>query len=166
MRPAQSDAVDRAAAWYRERHFWSVHVVGDAVLLPLGRGIVAFEVPAGRAICAQEVLERNDIDAVALFVEQPDPHIIFLADGNGSVFGQFQMPSGVRYLAVPVSLRLPLSAASPTGDRRWFRTPDASRRWLPCAAAVLAAINAVTPYALRACGTPAQTSKGERVVIG
>ncbi|MDT7787372.1 MAG: hypothetical protein QOF58_5791 [Pseudonocardiales bacterium] len=164
MHPEQSPAVERAAAWYREVHFWPVQVMGDVVFLPLGRGVVAFEVPADRAARVREVLEGNDIQTAALLVEQAEPRVTFLAEADDAVFGQFQMPPGVRYLTVPVVLRLPLVNA--VGDRSWFRAPDAARRWFPRAAAVLAAIVAATPYALLAGRGVVRAPKRERVLIG
>ncbi|MFS8104220.1 hypothetical protein LFM09_44640 [Lentzea alba] len=158
--------MERAEAWYRERHFWPVRVEGDAVLLPLGRGVVAFEVPVDRAVPVQKALERNDIHTPALFVKRPDARVTFLADADDATFGQFEMPSGVRYLTVPVALRLPLLTTMLPCDRSWFRAPDPARRWFPRAASVLSAINAVTPYALRAHRTPWRAAGRDGVLIG
>lgn len=166
MQPALSVAVESAAAWYRERLFWQVCVIGDAVLLPLGRGVVAFEVPLDRAARVQEVLERNDIRTAVLLARSPEERVTFLAEADSTVFGQHQMPSGVRYLTVPVSLRLPLLVASVSHGASWLCAPDPARRWFPCAAAVLAAVTAATPFALRAVtARPARTSRA-RVLIG
>ncbi|HEX8868203.1 MAG TPA: hypothetical protein VF821_21275 [Lentzea sp.] len=165
MHPEQSPAVERAAAWYREVHFWPVQVMGDVVFLPLGRGVVAFEVPADRAARVQEVLEANDIRTAALLVEQDaESRVTFLAEADDAVFGQFQMPPGVRYLTVPVVLRLPL--VNTVSDRSWFRAPDATRRWFPRAAAVLAAIVTATPRGLRTGSSLTRAPKRERVLIG
>ncbi|MEV6242438.1 hypothetical protein [Lentzea sp. NPDC051838] len=163
MQPEQSPAVERAAAWYREVHFWPVLVTRDGVCLPLGRGVVAFDVPADRATRVQEVLEGNDIVTAALLVEEGEPRVQFLAEADDAVFGQFQMPPDVRYLSVPVVLRLPL--VNVVSDRSWFRAPDAGRRWFPRAAAVLQAIVAATPRALRGRGE-VRLPKRERVLIG
>ncbi|MDX8149482.1 hypothetical protein SK854_45680 [Lentzea sp. BCCO 10_0061] len=166
MRSARSTAVESAAAWYRDCHFWPVQVRDDDVFLPLGRGTVAFDVPAQRAARVQEVLERNDIHTAALHVEQPVPRVTFLGEADDTVFGQFQMPPGVRYLTVPFVLRLPLMTMSFPDNRKWFCSPDPARRWFPRAAALLAAVTAATPYALRACRAPVPVRGRERVLIG
>ncbi|MEU3649838.1 hypothetical protein AB0E59_41160 [Lentzea sp. NPDC034063] len=166
MQPALSVAVVSAAAWYRERLFWPVGVAGDAVLLPLGCGVVAFEVPLDRAARVREALEHNGTRTAALFTRSPDKRVTFLAEADGAVFGQHQMPFGVRYLTVPVSLRLPLLVASASRGASWFCAPDPAHRWFPCAAAVLAAVTAATPFALRAAtARPARPSR-ERLLIG
>lgn len=166
MQPVLSSAVERAAAWYRECHYWPVHVVEDAIFLPLGRGVVAFEAPAARAKPVQDVLERSDLHTAALLVKRPFPRVTFLAEADDSVLGQYQMPFGVRYLPAPAVLQVPLLTPLQSDGRSWFHTPDPARRWFPRAAAVLAAIIAATPYAVRACTSPARTPRRERVVFG
>ena len=124
MQPALTATVNRSAAWYREELFWPVQVVEDGVVLRLGRGVVACEVPADRAVRGRDVLEHDDIGTAALLVAKSERRVAFLAEADESVFGQFEMRLGVHYLTVPIALRLPLLAQSSIGDRTCFCTPD------------------------------------------
>lgn len=158
-------AAEPAAEWYRERHCWPVLVVEGAVVLPLGRGVVALDVPAERAATVYKNLKHNDIRTPAVLTTEPEPRVVFLAEADDSVLGQFQMPWDVRYLTVPQALPLPLLAESKASDRKWFCAPDPGRRWLPRASAVLAAVNDATPVSLRAYWQ-SWRSTDERLLIG
>lgn len=156
--------LERSAIWYRERCIWPVEVVGDALVLPLGRGIVALDVPADRVPKMQKRLATNDIRTPALLVTKPGPRVVFLAEADEAVLGQYQMPVDVRFLSVPRALRLPLMHTGTSDDRKWLWAPDPVHRWLPPAGAVLAAVNAATPFSLRA-DTRVHRASRERVLI-
>jgi hypothetical protein len=166
MHTAPFAAAERAAAWYRDSCLWPARAAGEHVLLPLGHGIVAFDVASERAVHVQRALVRNGMTPPALLVKKPETRIIFLAEADDSVFGQCQMPTGVLYLSVRVDLRLPLLNKLSPDDAGWFHGPDPAHRWLPSAASVLAVINSVTPFALRAYRPPARAPRRDRVLIG
>jgi len=149
MAPEKPADPDLAATWYRDRLAWRAHVADGAVVLPLGHGVVAFDVPGDRRFTLRKMLECNDMCTPVLLVGRPEPRAVFFAEADDVVFGQFQMPVGVRYLTVPTCLRLPLLVTTTADDVKWFRAPDPARRWLFSANAVLAAINTATPPLLR-----------------
>lgn len=165
MRSSRTDAVERAATWYRKHCSWHVDVVDGAVLLLLGHGIVALDVPVDRATRVQKTLELYDVRTPALLIAKPEPSVVFLAEADEAVLGQHQMPADVRFLMVLRALRLPLLHAEPTDGTKWLWPPDPVRRWLPSVSAVLAAVNAATPFALRA-PTRARRASRERILIG
>ncbi|WP_329791543.1 hypothetical protein V1227_06390 [Lentzea sp. DG1S-22] len=124
-------------------------MTGNAVVLPLGRGLVAFDVPADRAVQVRDRMEHNGFSTPALLVGARGPRAVFLAETDEVVLGQFQMPGDVRFLTVPSTVELPLPNARATRGTAWFCPPDPRRRWLLSASTVLAAIDAATPPPMR-----------------
>lgn len=143
-------AVDRAATWYREHMAWPTYVANEAVLLPLGRGLVAFDVPASHAARVRDRLKHNGFSTPALLVGAQRARAMFLAEADEVVLGQFQMPDGVRFLTVQSALELPMPYARITRNSAWFCAPDRSRRWLFPASTALTAIKTAMRPTLRA----------------
>ena len=131
---------EAAVSWYHDNLAWPVRWEQESVVLPLGHGIVAFDVPAGRARVALEQLAYTNCSTPVLYLVGPECRVIILAESDETVFGQFQMPERARYLAAPRCLRLPVMPSPGTGALRWLREPDPKRRWLPRAGAVLSAV--------------------------
>ncbi|GHH56597.1 hypothetical protein GCM10017774_74930 [Lentzea cavernae] len=133
-------AARTSTRWYREKMAWNTRKAGNAVHLHLGTGVVAFDVPGDRMIHVHELLLHHEISAPVLVVTSArEVRAVFLAEADGVVLGQFQMPLGVSYLTCPGVVELPLLDRLGQ-DRRWFVTPDPASRWLSPASAVLAAI--------------------------
>ncbi|MEV0705287.1 hypothetical protein AB0I53_46275 [Saccharopolyspora sp. NPDC050389] len=140
--------------WYRDQMAWAVDRTENSVVLTLGRGMVAFDVPADWAFRVRNRLERNGFCTPALLVGARLVRAVFLAEADGVVLGQFQMPGDVRYLAAPCQIELPLLHVTAAQSRKWFCAPNPARRWLFPAGAVLAAVNAATPPPFKGAQPP------------
>ncbi|WP_090105168.1 hypothetical protein [Lentzea jiangxiensis] len=108
--------------------------------LLLGRGIVAIDVPASWAPAVRATLERVERCTPALLLATTEPRVVFLAEADTSVLGQFQLPVGARFLTAPTMLRLPLASTAEQGGTIWYCPPDPAHRWLFPAGAVLQAV--------------------------
>ncbi|SDJ53820.1 hypothetical protein SAMN05192558_12523 [Actinokineospora alba] len=138
--------LNQTATWYRDAMAWPVEVTDGLVILPLGQGTVAFDVPGNRAAPVRKRLEQDGFCTPAvLLMSAQRCHVMFLAEADHAVLGQYQMPEHVRYLCAPAVLPLPILRSPMSQHHWWFSEPDPARRWLHSAAAVLAAINAETP---------------------
>ncbi|GLY46839.1 hypothetical protein [Lentzea sp. NBRC 102530] len=137
-------AARSSARWYREKMAWDTRKADNAVHLHLGSGTVAFDVPGDRMIHVHELLLRHDVSTPVMTVTSAlEVRGVFLAEADGGVLGQFQMPVGVSYLTCPGVVELPL--LDRLGQhRKWFVAPDPESRWLFPASAVLDAIIAAT----------------------
>lgn len=97
-----------SADWYRMRMSWNAKPANGSVLLCLGNGLVAFAVPVRHFASVRHQLALNDLHTTPVVLDGEEDNAVFLAEYDGSVFGQFQMPSGVRYLMAPEEVRLPV----------------------------------------------------------
>ncbi|MDX3664426.1 hypothetical protein PV646_44670 [Streptomyces sp. ID05-26A] len=166
-------ALEQTAAWYREKMAWQVEIDQARVVLPLGRGIVAFTVPPERVNHVRKRLERlenGNFCTPALLRDSESKmgrHAVFLAEPDHNVLGQYQMPIGTRYLSAPSVLPLPTRKAAEATDGTWLCAPDPHRRWLFAASTVLSIIDAVTPLQMRSHDTnPRRNPTGSRLLIG
>ncbi|USX55500.1 hypothetical protein [Lentzea sp. HUAS12] len=138
------------AQWYRERMLWNAAVAGKSIVLSLGGGLVAFETTASLLLRARKVMEDSGIEMPPTVLDRRGRTAVVLAESDGAVLGQCQMPGGVRYLMAPSTVELPVvHAAAAAQDRTWVRCPKADDRRLPSASSVLAAFMAVVPPGLR-----------------
>jgi hypothetical protein len=163
-------AIDQAASWYRERMAWPVELEAGRIVLPMGGGMVAFDVPtdrAGRVRTRLESLQENSSCTPILLVKGPEPRTVFLAEPDHVVFGQFQMPQDVRFLLAPSTLTLPVRGAASPSENVWCCAPDPLRRWLFPASTVLAAVLSATPPQLRANNDLSRgRPKSKRLLVG
>ena len=154
----------RSAQWYSTMMGWRTEVDGAGVRLLLGRGIVAIDVPAAWATVVRATLERVERCTPALLLATAEPRVVFLADADTSVLGQFQLPDGAKFLTAPAVLHLPELSTSDTSSAFWYCPPDPAHRWLFPAGAVLQAVEAA---ASAGGNTPAKPRRvGNRLFIG
>jgi len=131
--------IRRAADDYRDRLAWPVRVIGTSLVLPLANGLAAVTVPPSMAHRTLRNVERFG-GSGPVTVEPGDPgRVIFLVDANDLVVPQAELPPGVRFLCAPRVVALPPTDLL-SGPVDWVRAPSARNRWLPSAAAVLAAL--------------------------
>ncbi|MGW6449805.1 hypothetical protein [Lentzea sp. NPDC055074] len=164
-------ALEETANWYRDQMAWPVVVTGDEVVLPLGRGVVALDVPsdlAGKVRTRLERLHGNDFcTPVLLLTAGEQARAVFLAAADDVVLGQFQMPHGVRYLGAETALVLPARGMTAGRHWPWLRAPDPGDRWLFSAAAVLAAVKDSAPRQYRSSvDSTSRSPASRRLLIG
>ncbi|MFD9697993.1 hypothetical protein [Lentzea sp. NPDC059081] len=167
MRPL---TVDQTASWYRRHMAWPVEIADSRVVLPLGRGFTAFDTPAGyvsKVLVHLKALHSDDFSVPVLSDGQADGRAVFLAEADGTVLGQYQMPYDVTFLDSAIELVLPLRAPGPAGgNRSWRVPPNPAARWLLPGPAVLAAINAAAPPSHRWRPAKRAASRPARTIIG
>ncbi|MET8759870.1 hypothetical protein [Lentzea sp. NPDC004782] len=138
------NAAQASARWYHEHLFWNTTVIDQSVVLPLGNGLVAFSVPADYLGRVHRHLQRSGLRMPQTVIDECEAPAVILAESDGAVIGQCQMPDGVRYLMVPAVIELPLLPFSAERKKRWLSAPDPHRRWLLSATCVLAALTTAT----------------------
>ncbi|KJK33676.1 hypothetical protein UK23_45175 [Lentzea aerocolonigenes] len=159
------DPAQAGARWYRERMLWNAAAAGRSIVLSLGGGMVAFETTTPLLRLAWKLLEDSGLEMPPTVVDRRRGTAVVLAEPDGAVLGQCQMPGGVRYLMAPSTIELPLvHVAAAAQDRSWVSSPKANDRCLPSASSVLAAFLAVVPPHLRA-DKPAAAAR-PRMLIG
>lgn len=125
------------SAFYREQLGWKVEHHNGKLHLLFGDGMVGVTLPAHMGKPVSEIMCRRDCNGPILELRSPrQPYWVFLADTNGVVIAQSDLPAGVGVLNYAQSLPLPGSAASST---RWIAAPEKARRWLPTLIAVVSA---------------------------
>jgi hypothetical protein len=127
------------AGQYRRVFGWAIEHGDRRVLLALDGGMVALAVPRSLGVNAVKQLERLDSCGPVLAVGSPRPHWIFLADANGYVAAQEDLPAGVEVLDCGQRIPVPCQDTRSVG-LRWVVAPDSRRRWLPTLATVVLAI--------------------------
>ncbi|KOV83946.1 hypothetical protein [Nocardia sp. NRRL S-836] len=161
---AKPDPAQVGAQWYRERMLWNAVAVGRTIVLPLRGGLVAFETTTSHLHRARKRLEHSGLELPPTVLDRRGGTAVVLAEYDGAVLGQCQMPGGVRYLMAPSAIELPLvHVAAAAQDRSWVSCPKADDRCLPSASSVLAAFTAVVPPHLHATGPAAARA---RTLIG
>lgn len=165
MVPTNPDPAQAGARWYRERMLWNAAAAGKSIVLSLGGGMVAFETTTPLLRLAWKILEDSGLETPPTVLDRPRGTAVVLAEPDGAVLGQCQMPGGVRYLMAPNTIELPVVHVAPAAqDRSWVSCPKADDRCLPSASSVLAAFVAVVPPHLRA-GRPVAAAR-QRTLIG
>lgn len=129
----------RLASFYREQLGWQVEHRNGNLQLLFGHGMVGVTLPAHMGKAISEIMCRRDCVGPILELRSPrQPYWVFLADTNGVVIAQSDLPTGVGVLNYAQALPLPGSATDTT---RWITAPAKERRWLPTLIAVVSAIH-------------------------
>lgn len=143
MRARESDAEQPlTAAQYASSLAWQVEVRGDLLVLPLPAGWVGVHALAevGAAACGHPLL--HDACGPVLALPGTDRRWVFLAEADDAVLARPYLPTGVGVFRSPHALPLPPSVID-AGMVRWALPPVPTRRWLPGASAVVAALTEV-----------------------
>jgi hypothetical protein len=160
------DPAQAGAQWYRERMLWNAAAVGKSIVLSLGGGLVAFETTTPHFHRTRKRLEDSGLEMPPTVLDRRAGIAVVLAEYDGAVLGQCQMPGGVRYLMAPSTIELPVvHVAAAAQDRSWVSCPKANDRCLPSASSVLATFVAVVPPHLRA-DRPVTAAARPRTLIG
>lgn len=147
-------------AHYRHQFGWIVHEVDGSAYLSLRHGMVGVAMPPTRAGEAVNALRSQGSRGPVLEVGTGAPVWVVLADPNGRVLSEPELPAGIRVLGCSTLVPLPGTSSRPA---RWIVPPDVHHRWLPTLDAVLAAVRAGHPSA-RDRRTRHRTGKGVRHV--
>jgi len=126
------------SAFYREQLGWRVEHQNGNLHLLFGDGMVGVTLPAHMGKAVSEIMSRRDCSGPILELRSPRrPYWVFLADTNGVVIAQSDLPTGVWVLNYAQALPLP---GSTTETTRWVVAPEKERRWLPTLIAVVSAV--------------------------
>ena len=124
---------------YREAYGWTVDDTGS---LQMGGGMIGVLVQAIFAGATAEFLQRQESCGPVLDLGMGVDGWLFLADPNGLVLSQQEMPPGATVLGCPYKIPLPTPENCVV---RWISPPRSRARWLPTLATVLAAVVASSP---------------------
>lgn len=122
---------------YTQQLGWAVEVCHDHLYLPMGYGMAAVAIHHLPATAVAEHLLRHHSCGPLLRMNAEPCTWIFLADPNGDVFAQSELPAGVAVLSCPERVPLPGTVDSLT---RWILQPNPGNRTLPTVTAVLGAL--------------------------
>lgn len=122
---------------YRHMFGWMVNEVDGNAFLMLGHGMVGVVMPPTLAGAAVNLLRSQGFRGPVLEVSTGARVWIVLADPNGLVLCEPELPAGVKMLGCSAPVPLPCESG---GSARWIIPPDVHHRWLPTLAAVLAAV--------------------------
>lgn len=121
---------------YSRLYGWRVVREADIDFLVMGAGLIGVAVPAMLARRAYDRLARSGNRGPILRLDTNPRSWLFLADPNGEVLAQSDLPFDVKLWNCPSRVPLPSSSCKLTC---WVVPPHQRQRWLPTLAAVVAA---------------------------
>lgn len=136
------------ADYYRHAFGWPVEVHDDVLGLRLTGGPTAFVVQPDDLARISRHIESTGDPYVALRLPGRGMAVAVLVDGRDHVTQLMPLPAGLIPLPPGSVLPLPPSVL-PEGRVHWLSGPDVTRRWLPNAATLVAAVHALrntTPH--------------------
>ncbi|MBE8517316.1 glycogen operon protein GlgX [Amycolatopsis sp. H6(2020)] len=132
---------ERADAVYRQLFGWSVKWRGSQPFLSLENGICAATLPKMNAAPVLARLAAVGCQGPAVGLPTPQgQRVAILAETDGLIPPQSELPRAVDVLAWGALLPLPLDPRRGAPGTEWLVPPDPQRRWLPSLDAVLAGI--------------------------
>lgn len=112
-------AIEFAAAGYRERFGWPVEVIGNQVMLGLGHGLIGVSMSPGHAGELNGALLRHGLAYPVLWLPTPRSRWGFLAAHTGP------LPHAPYFAGLLANLRVPLPPSSATnGPLSWVVPPE------------------------------------------
>lgn len=129
----------RAGREYARAWGWRTVIDNGRLMLPMSQGVAALVVPRTALTSVIPMLKRLDCVCPCLSTPGEDGRLMILADWDGLIVSQNQVPRGAR-LALPNEM-LPLPPTRlPSGVVRWIVAPHEGYRYLPTVSAVLMSI--------------------------
>ncbi|KAA2254438.1 hypothetical protein F0L68_30095 [Solihabitans fulvus] len=145
--PTEDSLADllRQAAWrYRADHDWHTEIIGNQLMLSLGRDLLGVCMSAGRAGEINHQLRLYRLTYPVLPLPGPRPRWVFLASDSGRAH-RTGTPYFVALLDLNQRIPLPPSGTS-SGPLRWIVPPERCADGIPGLDPILAVIRTVAAH--------------------